>query len=116
VLGLLDAQGKSLGQSSYGPYGEPEQTQGKTSDYRYAGMYYHASTGLYLTHYRFYDPQSGRWLNRDPIGEKGGVNIYAYVNGKTLNHNDFFAIRRAWDSFRYLGKRTFVFGGAGRWS
>jgi RHS repeat-associated protein len=67
VLGLLDAQGKSLGQTSYGPYGEPEQTQGKISDYRYAGMYYHASTGLYLTHYRFYDPQSGRWLNRDPI-------------------------------------------------
>jgi RHS repeat-associated protein len=50
-------------------------------------MYRHAS-GLYLTHYRFYDPEAGRWLNRDPIGEHGGTNLYAYVGGNPVNFMD----------------------------
>jgi RHS repeat-associated protein len=50
-------------------------------------MYRHAS-GLYLTHYRFYDPEAGRWLNRDPIGEHGGINLYAYVGGNPVNFVD----------------------------
>ena len=47
----------------------------------YAGMFYHARSGLYLTHYRAYDPRLGRWLSRDPIWEAGGVNLYGYVGG-----------------------------------
>ena len=35
----------------------------------YAGMFYHARSGLYLTHYRAYDPRLGRWLSRDPLGD-----------------------------------------------
>ncbi|MDX1680729.1 MAG: RHS repeat-associated core domain-containing protein [Akkermansiaceae bacterium] len=48
-------------------------------------------TGLYYYGYRYYDPESGRWLNRDPIEERGGVNLYAFVNNDGVN---------AWD---YLG-------------
>jgi hypothetical protein len=32
----------------------------------------------------FYNPNEGRWLNRDPIGEKGGENLYA-LNGNQVN-------------------------------
>ena len=38
--------------------------------------------------YRFYNPSSGRWLNRDPIGERGGTNLYNYVNNDPLNSID----------------------------
>ena len=27
----------------------------------------------------FYNPQTGRWLNRDPMGEEGGLNLYIFV-------------------------------------
>ncbi len=37
------------------------------------------------TGFRFYNPESGRWLNRDPIEEKGGYNIYAFVGNWTIN-------------------------------
>ncbi len=30
--------------------------------------------------YRFYDPNNQRWLNRDPIEERGGYNLYAFVD------------------------------------
>jgi RHS repeat-associated protein len=32
--------------------------------------------------YRYYDPSTGRWPSRDPIGEKGGVNLYGMVGNK----------------------------------
>lgn len=38
--------------------------------------------------YRFYDPDLGRWLNRDPIGEMGGVNLYGYVENNPINAID----------------------------
>jgi len=54
----------------------------------HAGMFRHADSGLYLTHYRAYSPIHGRWLSRDPIGELGGVNLYAYVNGNPISNVD----------------------------
>jgi RHS repeat-associated protein len=34
---------------------------------------------LYYYGYRYYSPRLGRWLSRDPIGEKGGANLYAFL-------------------------------------
>jgi RHS repeat-associated protein len=51
-------------------------------------MQYHAQSGLYLTKYRFYDPQTGRWLSRDPIEEEGGFNLYGYVGGNPVSFVD----------------------------
>jgi type VI secretion system secreted protein VgrG len=51
-------------------------------------MQYHAPSGLYLTKYRAYDPQSGRWLSRDPIEEAGGISLYAYVGGNPVSFVD----------------------------
>jgi uncharacterized protein RhaS with RHS repeats len=36
----------------------------------------------------FYNPTTGRWLSRDPIGERGGVKLYSLVaNAPTLKHD-----------------------------
>jgi uncharacterized protein RhaS with RHS repeats len=43
---------------------------------------------LDLAVYRAYDPALGRWLNRDPIGENGGLNLYRYVNNGLLRLTD----------------------------
>jgi RHS repeat-associated protein len=44
------------------------------------------STPLYYYGYRYYDSVTGRWPSRDPIGEKGGINIYGFIgnNGVSL--------------------------------
>ena len=54
----------------------------------YAGLYPHGPTGLYLGTYRAYDPTAKRWLNRDPIEEEGGANLYAYVGGNPISFID----------------------------
>lgn len=50
-------------------------------------------TGYYYYGYRYYDPLTGRWPSRDPIGERGGVNLYGFVNNDGLNGIDRLGMR-----------------------
>lgn len=58
------------------------------SDFTFTGHYYHARSGLYLAPYRAYSPTIGRWLSRDPIGERGGLNLYRYVQNDPTRWTD----------------------------
>src|ERR1700679_2859496 len=63
----------TLPRYEYGMYGEVTQTVGTlASDFQYAGYYFHAPSGLNLATYRAYSPSLGRWISRDPIGERDG--------------------------------------------
>ena len=47
------------------------------------------ASGLYYYAYRYYDPVTGRWPSRDPIGEKGGVNLLGFVSNCSISSIDF---------------------------
>ena len=53
-----------------------------------AGYYFDHETYLYLLTHRYYDPLSGRFITRDPIGYDGGINLYGYVIGDPINKID----------------------------
>jgi RHS repeat-associated protein len=78
VRALMDNTGSAKGTAIYHAYGKPTFT-GEIPTFAYAGMFYHGASGLYLTQYRAYDASVGRWISRDPVGELGGMNIYAYA-------------------------------------
>ena len=42
--------------------------------------------------YRYYDPETGRWPSRDPIGERGGVNLYGLVGNDGVNYVDYLGL------------------------
>ena len=42
---------------------------------------------------RFDDPETGRWISRDPIQERGGLNLYAYCGGDPINQLDILKLR-----------------------
>lgn len=89
VRGVVDPRsGEERGSLSYTAYGQTVGSDGLLPDRRYAGMFFDEASGLYLTWYRAYDPEAGRWLSRDPIGEAGGINLYAYVDGDPGNGTD----------------------------
>ena len=43
--------------------------------------------------YRFYDPLTGRWHSRDPIGERGGVNLYGFVGNDGVRRIEVLGLR-----------------------
>ncbi|HXM04826.1 MAG TPA: RHS repeat-associated core domain-containing protein [Chthoniobacterales bacterium] len=51
-------------------------------DFAYTGLFYHQRSGLCFAEFRVYDSGLKRWINRDPIGENGGINLYGYVGNR----------------------------------
>ena len=59
-----------------------------TFNLRFPGQYYDVETGLYHNGARDYDPASGRYVESDPIGLRGGLNTYAYAGGNPISASD----------------------------
>jgi len=51
-----------------------------------------AKAPLYYYGYRYYDPATGRWPSRDPIEERGGVNLYGFVGNEGVNWVDYLGL------------------------
>lgn len=60
-------------------------TSGFDHPYMFSTKRYYAGLGLYDFGYRFYSPSLGRWINRDPKGEEGGLNLYGMVGKLAMN-------------------------------
>ncbi|WP_345714480.1 RHS repeat-associated core domain-containing protein [Luteolibacter yonseiensis] len=54
-----------------------------------------AETGWYNYGFRYYSPLLGRFINRDPIEEDGGINLYAFVENNGVNGTDFLGLQPA---------------------
>ena len=86
IVASLDASSGTLTKAGYQTYGESSVTSGT---FRYTGARIDAETnGLYDFRARMYSPMLGRFMQADPIGAKGGINLYAYVNNDPLNLTD----------------------------
>jgi len=76
---IVDGAGRIVGKIGRDTYGKARLEQGSVDTLvQYPGQYLDRETGLHYNRYRYYDPDSGRYLTPDPIGFGGGFNHYAY--------------------------------------
>ena len=120
VMGLVKASdGTVCAQYEYGPYGEEISATGvleeeyssggeltgysgvyEENSIRFSTKYYDTEARLYYYGYRYYSPDMGRWLSRDPFEEQGGLNLYAFVNNDPVNYCDLWGV----DSSTFCGQ------------
>ncbi|WP_240327249.1 RHS repeat-associated core domain-containing protein [Burkholderia sp. IDO3] len=88
---LLDESGKVVWLGRYRAWGGETTTVWRETPERYdtgnairfQGQYRDEETGLHYNRYRYYDPDSGRFISKDPIGLQGGLNTYQYAPNGT---------------------------------
>lgn len=95
VMALTDATGALAVKYAYEPYGfayrQTVPAGGSDANlFTFVGGagVQDEGGGLFYMKNRFYDARTGRFLQRDPIGLEGGVNLYAYVNGNPATKSD----------------------------
>ena len=101
ISALLDGNGAVVVKYVYTAYGEckvlnangaeiTDMTHiGNVNPFRYRSYYYDVNTGLYYLKSRFYDPETGRFLNADAIrylkpNNVNGLNLYAYCRNNPI--------------------------------
>jgi len=92
---LTDESGTTVWTASYDPFGKATVNEDPDGDgnavtlnVRFPGQYYDKETGLHYNYFRYYDPDTGRYLTSDHIGINGGINTYAYVDENPLKYTD----------------------------
>jgi RHS repeat-associated protein len=80
-LELTDSDGQIVWQATYRSWGEMDYLVVNVIDQnlRFQGQYFDDETGLHYNTFRYYDPQSGRFISQDPVGLLGGANLYRYA-------------------------------------
>ncbi|MCA7939691.1 RHS domain-containing protein [Burkholderia cepacia] len=83
---LTDEQSEIAWAAEYRAWGVAQEVIRKASGkasvanpIRFQGQYHDHETGLHYNRYRYYDPQSGRFVSKDPIGLAGGLNAFQYA-------------------------------------
>lgn len=89
---VTDAGGVVRARYTYDPFGRRSKVSGDVdADFGFAGMFYSAEASLAFARFRVYDPELGRWLSRDPLGNAElaqGPNLYAYVGNEPISRTD----------------------------
>jgi len=88
---LLKRGGAIVNKYSYDAFGKVlSQTETITNPFKYVGAMgvMDEGNGLFYMRARYYDPSTGRFISKDPIGWAGGLNLYGYVGGNPVNFVD----------------------------
>lgn len=87
---LADDTNTIVWEGLYRPFGDVlvNPYSSAENNLRMPGQYFDSETGLHYNYNRYYDPKLGRYLQADPIGLAGGINLYTYAQNNPVNAID----------------------------
>jgi len=95
ITALIDGYQNLAARYRYDPFGNLLGLSGPMAEanlYRFSSKEWHANSGTYYYGFRFYEPSVQRWINRDPLGERGAVNLYVFLADSPLSFVDPFGL------------------------
>ena len=105
-VGYADENGGYAALYDYDAFGNEIASSGPLAAFfrhRFSTKLLDPDTGLYYYGYRWYSPELGRWISRDPIEEEGGVNLYGFCRNGTYFGIDPIGMKRYITQFDILG-------------
>jgi len=111
VTALTDSRQAVVARYRYDPFGNLLGLSGPMAEanlYRFSSKEWHANSGLYYYGYRFYEPSLQRWVNRDPLGEAGGLNLHGFAGNRPSDVVDPHG--RVWDTVWDIGNVIYDVG------
>jgi RHS repeat-associated protein len=108
---LTDNNGATVWQAMYSAFGQATVDVNSiiTNNLRFPGQYWDEETGLHWNWNRYYDPGTGRYVTKDPIGLRGGINLFSYVENSPQVYFDPKGLARQRFDFIWYGN----YGGPG---
>lgn len=91
VILLTNSETKPTARYAYDAYGRTSKATGpaaQSNPYRFSTKPIEITSGLAFYGFRYYSPELGRWTARDPIGERGGLNLLAMCSNSSVNNYD----------------------------
>jgi RHS repeat-associated protein len=91
VMALATTNGQVVASYVYEPFGSMIASAGPMADrnlYRFSSKAWHENSALVYYGYRYYSPNLQRWVNRDPVGEWGGMNLSGFVRNEPTTKAD----------------------------
>jgi RHS repeat-associated protein len=85
IVWRWDSDAFGLGAANQDPDGDTNLVNIRL---RFPGQYLDEETGLHYNYFRDYDAVTGRYVQSDPIGLEGGLNMYAYAGGQPVSNSD----------------------------
>ncbi|MDX9794626.1 MAG: RHS repeat-associated core domain-containing protein, partial [Kiritimatiellia bacterium] len=92
VTELFDSAGGIAAAYDHGPFGEDMAATGSAAGlnpFRFSSEVWDGALGLVYYNWRHYNPLDGRFISRDPIEERGGLNLYGFVGNDPVNRWDY---------------------------
>jgi RHS repeat-associated protein len=91
---MTDASGNAVWEAEFKPFGEAavKSTSIVKNNFRLPGQIFDEESGLHYNYFRDYYSGIGRYIEPDPIGLEGGINLFAYANLNPINEIDLFGL------------------------
>ena len=93
IISYKNIWGNSVADYLYDPFGNVISHTGMDFTYKFSTKPQDDLSGMYYYGYRFYQPNIGRWINRDPIRENGGANLYWMIGNRVISSVDVIGIK-----------------------